>query len=552
MSDQRVDDEKLINEIKTLRRRIAKLEKSESEKIQTVQTLRESMEQIRFSFDRAAIGMALVSTDGNFLRVNVSLCEMLGYSKQTLLEKRIQQVIHPYDVDNSMRMMKRLMTGNFQHTQIEQRFIQRRGNIISILLTSSIVRNVKGDPLFVIYQFQDVTYQKRAEEENKKLEMQLRQNQKMEAIGRLAGGVAHDFNNLLTGIIGHADLVITSGSMPSVVSTNIKEIKKASKRASTLTQQLLAFSRRQVISPEVLDLNKTIQNANMMLERIIEEDVELRFISGQNLGKVKADPGQIEQILVNMVVNARDAMPNGGVVSIRTDNITLDENYSKLHPGSTPGAFVKLTISDVGIGIRKEIQDHIFEPFFTTKAKDKGTGLGLSTVYGIVKQNKGFIYVYSELGIGTSFKIYLPRVDDEETKKPKTTIMQIHPPRGSEIVLIVEDEDMVRGVASAVLERQGYAVHCAGDGIEAQLICEQLEYKIDLLLSDVIMPRMNGKELYHELKKSNPILKVLFMSGYAQDVIAHHGILEEGISFIQKPFTIEELAHKVREVCDSK
>lgn len=546
-----MNESKQIQESQLLKKRIAELEKSESEKIRTIQSLRENMEQIRFSFDRAAIGMALVGIEGNFLRVNDSLCELLGYSKQSLLEKRIQQVIHPYDVDNSVKLVKRLTSGNFQHTQTEQRFIQKRGNIINIRLTCSIVRNVKGNPLFIIYQFQDVTHRKRAEEENKRLELQLRQSQKMEAIGRLAGGVAHDFNNLLTGIIGHADLVVASGNMHPVVATNIKEIKKASRRASTLTQQLLAFSRRQVISPEVLNLNSTIKNAKMMLERIIEEDVELRFVRPTSIGRVKADPGQIEQILINLVVNARDAMPNGGVVTIETDNITLDENYCKLHPGSTSGDFVMLTVSDVGVGMDKEIQDHIFEPFFTTKPKGKGTGLGLSTVYGIVKQNKGFIYVYSEMGMGTSFKIYLPRVDEEESIRPKTTIMHMHPPRGAETVLIVEDEDMVRGVASAVLERQGYTVHTAGDGVEAQLIFEQLEHDIDLLLSDVIMPRMNGKELYHELKKSNPILKVLFMSGYAQDVIAHHGILEEGISFIQKPFTIEELARKVRDVCDS-
>lgn len=395
----------------------------------------------------------------------------------------------------------------------------------------------------------DITPLKHAESEKSLLEEQLRQSQKMEAIGKLAGGVAHDFNNLLTTITGNVSLARLETESGDAVNEMLDEISQASDRAADLTRQLLAFSRKQIIEPKVIQLNKMITGLHKMLVRIIGEDVKLETKPAKNLGNIKADPGQIEQIIVNLAVNARDAMPGGGKLVIETCNVELDEEYNNLHPYSANGDNVMLAVSDTGHGMDSETSRHIFDPFFTTKEKGQGTGLGLSTVYGIVKQHNGSIEVYSEPGNGTTFKIYFPQISekaDDTGKKNKQNKMPI----GSETILVVEDEYVVRVMVSKVLNRLGYKIYSASSGKEAVEIYKSRKDEISLLLTDVIMPNMNGWELANRLHEITPDLKVLFTSGYTDNVIAQHGVLDEGVNFIGKPYSPVSIAQKVRHVLD--
>ncbi|HEX8174161.1 MAG TPA: PAS domain S-box protein [Pyrinomonadaceae bacterium] len=384
-------------------------------------------------------------------------------------------------------------------------------------------------------------------EQERAKEEQLRQSQKMEAVGRLAGGVAHDFNNLLTAITGYSDLSLRRLEGNNPLRRNIEEIRKAADRAANLTRQLLAFSRKQVLQPKVLNLNDVVSDMDKMLRRLIGEDVDLLCIPAPALGCIKADPGQIEQVIMNLVVNSRDAMPRGGKLTIEAQNIFLDEVYAGGHVPVLPGAYVMLMISDTGCGMDQETQARIFEPFFTTKEQGKGTGLGLSTVYGIVKQSGGYVWVYSEVGCGTTFKIYLPRVDGE-AQAEITRDLLAPLPQGTETVLLVEDEEIVRRMARQVLEMNGYCVLEAGGAREAIEICEQYKGPIHLLLTDVVMPQMGGKELAGQINALRRQIKVLFMSGYTNDAIVHHGVLDRNVAFLQKPFMPSALAHRVREV----
>jgi signal transduction histidine kinase len=384
------------------------------------------------------------------------------------------------------------------------------------------------------------------------LEEQFYQVQKMEAVGRLAGGVAHDFNNILVVITGYSELLLQRHLHDDdPIRKYVEEIKKAGERASGLTQQLLAFSRKQVLQPEVVDLNDLIANMERMLQRLIGEDIDLVVRQKTGLGRVKADPGQLEQIIMNLAVNARDAMPQGGKLTFETANIELDETYTRQHMGMQPGRYVMVAVSDTGVGMDAATQARIFEPFFTTKAAGQGTGLGLATVYGIVKQSGGDVWVYSELGCGTTFKIYLPRVDElGSTVKPEPFISDL--PIGTETVLLVEDEEAVRGLARQVLEMSGYTMLEASHGGEALLLAEQQQDAIDLLITDVVMPGgMNGQELAERLKSLRPGIKVLFISGYTDEALVHHGVLEPGLFLLQKPFAPNVLVRKVREVLDT-
>jgi len=384
------------------------------------------------------------------------------------------------------------------------------------------------------------------------LEAQLQQAQKMEAIGRLAGGVAHDFNNLLTTIIGYADLMLMGLAEDDPFRENLEQIKGGGKRSASLTRQLLAFSRKQILQPVVLDLNELIKGFVKMLERLIGEDVELETALVSGLRRVEADPGQMEQVIMNLVINARDAMPGGGKVIIETANADLDEDYAKAHDVSLqPGPYVMLAVSDTGTGMDEETRSLIFEPFFTTKEVGKGTGLGLSTVYGIVKQSGGYIWVYSKPGQGTTFKIYLPEVEGEtvQRKKEQTSTDDL---TGSETILIVEDNDMLRNLAREILQLQGYRILEAENGIEALRIGEEHGGKIHLMITDVVMPKMGGKEVADRLQPLHPQMKVIYMSGYTDNSIAHHGILAPELNFLEKPFSPEILARKVREVLDKK
>jgi len=388
-----------------------------------------------------------------------------------------------------------------------------------------------------------------AEEERAALEDQLRQSQKMEAIGRLAGGVAHDFNNLLTVIKGYSQLSLTEMKKEDPFRENIEEIKKAADRAADLTRQLLAFSRRQVMEMKVLDLNDLLKNLDKLLRRVIGEDIELATILDENLGRVKTDPGQIEQVVMSLAVNARDAMSKGGKLTIETANVDLDQAYARVHIAVKPGPYVMISASDTGVGMPPEIRDRIFEPFFTTKEKGKGTGLGLSTVYGIVKQSGGNIWVYSEPEKGTTFKIYLPRVD-EPFEELKEKLVKEELPCGNETILIVEDEEDVLKLTGRILSRQGYHVLEASSGEEALRIFKKRKEPFHLLLTDVVMPQMSGRQLEEQLSRVCQDFKVLYMSGYTDNAITHHGVLEKGMNYIQKPFTVDGLIRKVREVLD--
>ncbi|HEY0729182.1 MAG TPA: ATP-binding protein [Pyrinomonadaceae bacterium] len=384
-------------------------------------------------------------------------------------------------------------------------------------------------------------------------ERQLIQSQKLEAVGRLAGGISHDFNNLLTVILGYSDIMLRQLSQEHPLRRYLDEIVKASERASALTRQLLAFSRKQVMQPKVFGVNNVVSELEKMLRRMIGEDIELRVSLHPDLGNIKADPVQLEQVIMNLVVNARDAMPKGGKLTIETSNVYLDQTYAKEHMSVEPGNYVMLAISDTGCGMDKETRQRIFEPFFTTKAQGKGTGLGLSTVYGIVKQSGGNIWVYSEEGRGTTFKIYFPQVREEAEEYRRVTA-KAEAPRGSETILLVEDADWVRKLARQLLERAGYRVVEASGAEEAIRIIETSTNgtKIDLVLTDVIMPGMSGNDMSKHLLAQRPDLPVLYMSGYTDDAIVQHGVLEPGINFIQKPFSPDALALKVREVLDAK
>jgi signal transduction histidine kinase/ActR/RegA family two-component response regulator len=382
-------------------------------------------------------------------------------------------------------------------------------------------------------------------------EEQLQQAQKLEAVGRLAGGISHDFNNMLTAIIGYSDLTLNRLPEGDPLKHNLTEIRKAGERAASLTGQLLAFSRKQVMQPKVIDLNVVVSELEKMLRRMIGEDIELKTSLQHGLGNVKADPGQIEQVIMNLAVNARDAMPTGGKLTIETGNVYLDESYARQHLSVAPGAYVMLAVSDSGIGMDAETQSHMFDPFFTTKEAGKGTGLGLSMVYGIVKQSGGNIWVYSETGKGTTFKIYLPRVT-ADTEKYTHATPELDIAAGSETILLVEDADVVRDLAREVLEEiSGYRVLEATNAEDALQICQKHQGGIDLLLTDVVMPGGSGPEVSARVRALKPDIRVLYMSGYTDDAIVRHGVLEAGLNFIQKPFTPNGLAQKVREVLDS-
>ncbi|MFQ5743960.1 MAG: ATP-binding protein, partial [Acidobacteriota bacterium] len=385
--------------------------------------------------------------------------------------------------------------------------------------------------------------------ERKALEQQLRQAQKMEAVGQLAGGVSHDFNNLLTGITGYTQLALQQLPDDAPVTDDLRKVLEVAGKAARLTRQLLAFSRRQTLEFKVFNLNGLVANTSEMLKRLISVNVEIEFLAAPDVGNVRADPGQIEQVLVNLVVNSRDAMPEGGKLTIETGDVTLDEAYCDQHAGVRPGRYVMLAVTDTGCGMDEETQQKIFEPFFTTKKAEEGTGLGLATVYGIVKQHEGNIWVYSEPGKGTTFKVYLPTVAEmAEELGPKAELEPAR--RGSELILLVEDQEDVRDVARRALEAQGYEVLAAAGPREAEELFAEHLGEIELLVIDVVMPEMDGPTLCRQLSDKSPSLKVLYMSGYAERAMLRNGVLGPGRPFIPKPFTPAQLLKKVREVLD--
>jgi two-component system, cell cycle sensor histidine kinase and response regulator CckA len=385
--------------------------------------------------------------------------------------------------------------------------------------------------------------------DRRRMENQLQQAQKMDAIGRLAGGVAHDFNNLLMVISSYAELMLDSLTPQHPLRRNVDEIQKASRRAADLTRQLLAFGRKQMQTLQVLNLNLLIEDFNKMLPRLIGEDIELVFLPGDKLGRIKADPVQVEQIVMNLVANARDAMPKGGKLTIETANVRLDEAFAQEHAIVPPGDYVLLTVGDSGLGIDPEHMPHIFEPFYSTKEEGKGTGLGLATVYGIVKQNSGFIWVYSEPRMGTTFEIYFPRVRQTKLAPQPPTVVESCP-RGCETLLLAEDEAAVRQSTREFLSMSGYVILEAKNGTEALALARSYKGTIDLMIADVVMPQMGGAKLAAELATERPTMRVLFVSGYAETTFQRHGTIDLGARFLQKPFSLKTLARKIREVID--
>ena len=509
----------------------------------TEEALRESEAKYRQLVEHAPIGIYEIDLNQlKFLSVNDVMCDVMGYSKEEFLSMSPYTFLTEESKIALAERMKKLLARKKVPDSVELKLRTKEGREFWALINSKLFYQ-DGKPYKAQVVTQDIS-------ERKRLEEQLIQSQKMEAVGQLAGGVSHDFNNLLTVIKGYCQLSLLHLEKSDPLWGNLQEIEKATQRATDLTRQLLAFSRRQILDLKVLDLNALLKDLNKMLRRIIGEDIELVTLLAGDLGRVKIDPGQIEQVVLNLAVNARDAMPSGGKLTIETANVELDEGYAETHMGVTPGHCVRLSVSDTGAGMPQEVKEKIFEPFFTTKEKGKGTGLGLSTVYGIIKQSNGNIWVYSEPGHGTTIKIYLPRVE-EELDTPYGGDETDSMPRGSETVLLVEDEPSVRDLAHCLLGQQGYTVLDATNGLEAlQVVQKQGEEKIHLLMTDVVMPQMGGKELADQMKILKPGVKVLYISGYTDDAIVQHGVLAPGTHFLQKPFSLKTLSHKVREALD--
>ncbi|MBI4877125.1 MAG: response regulator [Acidobacteria bacterium] len=504
-------------------------------------------EEIQDLYDHAPCGYHSLDKDGVFLRVNETELSWLGYSREEMVGKmNIADVLTPAGRD-VLQVSFPTLRASGRLRDVEAEMVRKDGTILPVLLNATTVKDASGGFLATRTMLIDLTERRRVELERAHLEKQVEHAQRLESIGKLAGGVAHDFNNLLTVINGYSDLILGRLREGDPLRNMMTEIRKAGGRAAELTRQLLAFSRKQIIQPAPLNLNDLAGEMRSMLQRLIGEDVELVTKLAPDLGQVMADSGQFHQVLMNLAVNARDAMPGGGRLIIETANFDLDEGCAAVHPDMTPGSYVLLAVSDTGTGMDEETRQHIFEPFFTTKGLEKGTGLGLSTVYGIVKQSRGWIWVYSEPGHGTIFKIYLPRLEGAlaagRAAAPAPGTL-----RGSETVLVVEDEEIVRRLTVEIVRSYGYRVLEAARGGEALLVAERHPEPIHLLLTDVVMPGITGKELADRLKRLRPEMKVLYMSGYTADAIAHQGVLDSGVNYIQKPPVPSALAAKIREV----
>ena len=515
------------------------------------EALRESEARFKDLYDHAPLGYHEYDEKGRITKVNHTDEEMLGFSAEEMIGQFVWK-FNAEEEDARQKVLSKLAGASPPGRNLERSYRRKDGTTFQVLIEDRLILDENGKIRGIRCTIQDITQWKKTREEVASLQEQLRQSQKMEAIGRLAGGVAHDFNNLLTVIKGYSQLSLMELHEGDPLKENIGIIQKASERAADLTQQLLAFSRRQIMEVKVLDLNTLLRDMEKMLDRIIGEDIELVTLLTEDLGRTRTDPGQIEQVILNLAVNARDAMPSGGKLTIETANVELDQAYASTHDRMAAGRYVMLSVSDTGVGMSPEMREQIFDPFFTTKEKGKGTGLGLSTVYGIVKQSGGNVSVYSEPGQGSVFKICLPRVEEEThalVRPDESSAM----PCGNETVLLVEDETSVRDLAVSILRRQGYDVLEAPDGSRAFLLTqEHSEGKIHLLITDVVMPQMGGRELADRIKIIRPDMKVLYMSGYTDNAIVHHGVLNPGIEFLQKPFSPSALAQKVREVLDRK
>jgi len=510
--------------------------------------IRQSQQKLRFHFEHTPLAVVEWDLEFRVTAWNPSAERIFGYTRQEAMGQRGSFIVPASFRPQVDRVWQELLYNKGDGASSSARFarndnITKDGRLISCEWYNTPLVDESGRVLGVASLVQDVT-------ERVALEERLRQSQKMEAVGRLAGGVAHDFNNLLTVILGYSQIVAEGAPAGSRLAESIAQIKSSADRAAGITRQLLAFSRKTVLSPQVVNLNDILLNLDSLLRRLIGEDIEVLTVPANDLGSVKADPGQIEQVVMNLALNSRDAMPNGGKLTLETSNVTLDEAYAQRHEPSVPGRYVMLAVSDTGCGMSEDTQARIFEPFYTTKEVGKGTGLGLSMVYGIVKQSGGYIWVYSEPDRGTTFKIYLPRVDQPAEvsgadKRPASVL------RGTETILLVEDDSQLRQLCSSVLSHCGYSVLVAGTPEEGIEICKANHRNIRLLVTDVVMPGMNGRQLAERIQHVCPKIRVLYISGYTNNAIVHYGVLDPGLWFLPKPFTLSALIAKVREVLDS-
>nr|MBC8279060.1 PAS domain S-box protein [FCB group bacterium] len=510
-----------------------------TERMQSEMALKESEEKLSGIIKSIPDFISIIDEDYNIVWATDTVKNTVG---QDVEKNKCYQAYHRSEAPCEDCIIRKVFADGETHEHEAETINAEGVSVFQLSVASAASRYPDGRPKTVIEISRDVT-------EFRKLQDQFRQAQKMEAIGRLAGGVAHDFNNLLTVIGGNTQLAMMALSEDDPLMHELNQVKKATQRASKLTYQLLAFSRKQVLKPEILSLNSLIADTKKMLHRVIGEDIELKTFLADDLWNVKADSGQFEQIVMNLCVNARDAMPDGGKLIVETENVNISEEYCADHPGAEPGSYVMLSVSDSGVGMTQSVKSQIFDPFYTTKAAGEGTGLGLSTVFGIVKQSGGFIYVYSELGEGTTIKIYLPSTE-EEAKIVRKRVFTDEELRGKETILVVEDEEGVRNIAVMSLKKYGYRVIEAENGGAAYLKCKKAEQPMDLIVTDVVMPDMNGKELVESVREFWPDIKVLFMSGYTYNVIAKKGIIESEVSFLQKPFDPKDILQKVREAID--
>jgi len=515
--------------------------------------LKESEARFRRLAESGVVGIIVVEPSGRVMEANDAFLQMVGYSQDDVAAGRLtwENLTPPEQHDRDRQAAGLLDSQRVAHPW-EKEYLRKDGTAVAVLVTAARLDDGRYLSLSI-----DLREQKRAELARARAEValrhseeQLRQAQKMEAVGRLAGGVAHDFNNLLSVILSYSELVQDGLAHNDPLRADLGEIHEAATRASALTRQLLLFSRQQIVEPRVIDLGDVVSGLNKMLHRMVGEDVDVIVVAPEHHARVNADPNLMEQVLLNLVVNARDAMPKGGKLTIQIENVKLDDGYAARHLGVIPGRYVRLAVKDTGVGIPAEIQSRIFEPFFTTKDKGKGTGLGLSTVFGIVQQSGGHIAVDSEVGRGTTFNVYLPRVDGDLSGA--IVLAPSGALRGTETVLLVEDERQVRTIADNILRRHGYNVLVAQNAGDALLICERETGPIHLLLTDVVMPHLSGPELAARLGRLRPDMKVLFMSGYTDDSALRHGALEGSVGFLQKPITPALLARKVREVLDHR
>jgi two-component system cell cycle sensor histidine kinase/response regulator CckA len=525
-----------------------------TDRIHIEQSLQEEKNRAQSYLDIAEVMFVVINSKEEVALTNRKTCEVLGYKQEEIIAKNWFDSFLPARIKDQVRtVFAGLMAGEIGHFRYyENTVLTKDGKERDIAWQSTILKDDEGNIFGILASGEDITDLKQAEKEKQRLEAQLQQSQKMETIGLLAGGIAHDFNNLLTTIIGNAYFALDQASEGTSLYNEIDEIRKAGRQAAALTRQLLAFSRKQLIKPQVINLNDILMNTEKMLRRTIGEDIEFKTTFEPELWNVKMDSGQIEQIILNLIVNARDAMPDGGNLTVETANVELDDMYFQNHGIKNGwGSYVMMAVTDTGIGMDEETQSRIFEPFFTTKERAQGTGLGLSTVYGIVKQNNGHIWAYSEPGKGTTLKVYFPRIKADEASDIEEQLDE-NRLKGSETILIVEDSETLLKLTQKMLESYGYKVLTAQNGNEAMEIFNGHDGPIHLLLTDVVMPGMSGRKLAEQIQSENQKVKVIYMSGYTDDTISKHGVLNDDIEFIEKPYSAKDLGLKVRKVLTMK